>query len=459
MNATSNSKIKKDTALEQRHNFFDTALSGVDFKIKEAIDKELVRQQNSIELIASENIVSYAVMEAQGSVMTNKYAEGYARRRYYNGCDHVDTVEEIAIERAKKMFGCQFANVQPHSGSQANQAVFFALLKPGDTILGMSLDAGGHLTHGAPPNESGKWFNAVQYGVKREDYLIDYDEVERLALEHKPKMIIAGASAYPRQIDFKRFRSIADKVGAYLMADVAHYAGLIVGGVYANPFPYAHVVTTTTHKTLRGPRGGMVLTNDETVAKKINSAVFPGLQGGPLMHVIAAKAVAFGEALHPTYKQYIKDVSDNAKVLAKTLITGGLDVLTGGTECHMVLIDLRNKGVTGKDVANGLDEIGITCNKNGVPFDDQKFTITSGIRLGTPAATTRGFGAREFRLVGDVICRYVDGLADYQNKGPARQKQFDKLCETLKAEIKELCDQFPIYGFKEETPEQALQKE
>ena len=401
---------------------------------------ELRRQQQEIELIASENIVSRAVLEAQGSVMTNKYAEGYPGRRYYGGCQYVDIAEELAIDRAKQLFGCGFANVQPNSGSQANQAVMLALAKPGDTILGMSLDAGGHLTHGARPNMSGKWFNAVQYGLDLDTGLIDYDQVAALAEEHKPRLIIAGGSAYSRTIDFARFRQIADSVGAHLWVDMAHFAGLVAAGVHPSPFPHAHVATTTTHKTLRGPRGGMVLTNDEDIAKKINSAVFPGLQGGPLMHVIAAKAVAFGEALQPEFKSYMNAVAENAKVLAQTVIEGGMQIVSGGTDTHLMLVDLRPKGVTGKAAETALGRAFITCNKNGVPNDPQKPAITSGIRLGTPAATTRGFGPAEFREVGRLIVRVVDGLAQAGDEGDTSGIE-----QAVKDDVVELTRRFPIY--------------
>jgi len=419
--------------------FFSTSLEEKDQDIYKSIRKELVRQQNQIELIASENIVSQAVLDAQGSIMTNKYAEGYPAKRYYCGCDYVDIAENLAIERAKKLFGCDFANVQPNSGSQANQGVYTALAKPGDTILGMSLDAGGHLTHGAKPNQSGKWFNSVQYGVRKEDALIDYDEVERLAKEHKPKIIVAGASAYPRIIDWEKFRNIADSVDAYLFVDMAHYAGLIAGGAYPNPVPYAHVVTTTTHKTLRGPRGGMILTNDEQIAKKINSAIFPGIQGGPLMHVIAAKAVCFGEALSPDFRQYARDVADNAKILAEELVKGGLDIVSGGTDSHIVLVDLRPKGLTGNIVSESLERSAMTCNKNAIPFDPEKRAVTSGIRLGTPAATTRGFGEEEFRMVAKLMVEVFDGLAENGEEGNSKIEQ------SVRARVKELCDKFPIY--------------
>ncbi|MEM6482423.1 MAG: serine hydroxymethyltransferase, partial [Pseudomonadota bacterium] len=383
--------------------FFTETLTTRDPEIANAMEAELGRQRDEIELIASENIVSAAVMEAQGGVMTNKYAEGYSGRRYYGGCQYVDVAETLAIERACKLFDCDFANVQPNSGSQANQGVFQALLKPGDTILGMSLDAGGHLTHGAAPNQSGKWFNPIQYGVKRDTLEVDYDQIAALAEEHKPQMIIAGGSAIPRQLDFAKFREIADSVGAWLLADVAHFAGLIAAGEYPNPFPHVHVATTTTHKTLRGPRGGMILTNDEALAKKFNSAIFPGIQGGPLMHVIAAKAVAFGEALRPEFKTYIQQVITNAQALADQLHKGGLETVTHGTDTHVMLVDLRPKGVKGNATEKALGRAHITCNKNGVPFDDEKPMVTSGIRLGTPAGTTRGFGEEEFRQIADWI--------------------------------------------------------
>jgi glycine hydroxymethyltransferase len=391
--------------------FFAEPLAERDPEIAASIADELDRQRFEIELIASENIVSRAVLEAQGSVLTNKYAEGYPGRRYYGGCQFVDVAETLAIERACKLFGCGFANVQPHSGAQANQAVFFALMQPGDTFMGLDLAAGGHLTHGSPANQSGKWFKVAPYTVRKEDQRIDYDAVEELANEHKPKLIIAGGSAIPRQIDFARFRAIADQVGAYLMVDMAHFAGLVAGGQHPNPIEHAHVVTTTTHKTLRGPRGGMILTNDEGIAKKVNSAIFPGLQGGPLMHVIAAKAVAFGEALRPDFADYAANVVSNAQVLAETLMKGGLDIVTGGTDTHLMLVDLRPKGVTGKDAEAALGRAHITCNKNGIPFDPQPPTVTSGVRLGTPAGTTRGFGAAEFAEVGGMIVEVVDALA------------------------------------------------
>jgi glycine hydroxymethyltransferase len=419
--------------------FFSASLADSDPELASSIRRELARQQDQVELIASENIVSSAVLEAQGSVLTNKYAEGYPGRRYYGGCEIVDIAEQLAIDRARALFGCTYANVQPHSGAQANQAVFMALLQPGDTILGMSLAAGGHLTHGASVNQSGKWFNAVQYGVRREDALIDYDQVRDLAREHKPKLIIAGGSAYPRVIDFARFREIADEVGAYLMVDMAHYAGLIAGGVYPNPVPHAHVTTTTTHKTLRGPRGGMILSNDEALGKKINSAVFPGLQGGPLMHVIAAKAVAFGEALRPDFKTYARDVVDNARALASRLVEGGVDIVSGGTDSHIVLVDLRPKGLTGKAAEASLEHAGMTCNKNGIPFDPEKPMVTSGVRLGTPAATTRGFGTAEFMLVGELITEVLDGLAANNSGDNAAVEA------KVRGRIHDLCGRFPIY--------------
>ncbi len=419
--------------------FFTTPLSTSDPELFGSITSELGRQRDEIELIASENIVSVAVMQAQGSVLTNKYAEGYAGRRYYGGCQYVDIAENLAVERAKQLFGCEFANVQPHSGSQANQGVFQALIKPGDTILGMSLDAGGHLTHGAKPNQSGKWFNAVQYGVRKADNLLDYDQVEALAREHQPKLIIAGGSAIPRQIDFARMREIADMVGAYLLVDMAHFAGLVAAGEHPSPFPHAHVATTTTHKTLRGPRGGMILTNDEGIAKKVNSAIFPGIQGGPLMHVIAAKAVAFGEALRPEFKDYIKQVVINAAALSDQLIKGGLDTVTHGTDTHVVLVDLRPKGVKGNATEKALGRAHLTCNKNGVPFDPEKPTVTSGIRLGSPAGTTRGFGEAEFRQIADWIIEIVDGLAVNGEDGNGAVEV------KVKDEVAALCARFPIY--------------
>ncbi|WP_417463551.1 serine hydroxymethyltransferase [Kordiimonas sp.] len=419
--------------------FFSAHLSETDPDLLASLDGELKRQQDQIELIASENIVSRAVLEAQGSVMTNKYAEGYAGRRYYQGCHHVDIAESLAIERAKKLFNAGFVNVQPHSGAQANGAVMLALTKPGDTIMGMSLDAGGHLTHGAAPALSGKWFNAVQYGVRREDALIDYDQVAEMALEHKPTIIIAGGSAYPRFIDFKRFREIADSVGALLMVDMAHFAGLVAGGAHPNPVEFADVVTTTTHKTLRGPRGGMILTNREDIAKKINSAVFPGLQGGPLMHVIAAKAVAFGEALRPEFKEYAAQVVKNAKVLAARLKENGFDIVSGGTDTHVVLVDLRPKGITGKAADEALERARMTCNKNGVPFDPEKPFITSGIRVGTPAGTTRGFAEAEFTEIADMMTEVLDGLA-------ANGENNDAAEESVRKKVAVLCERFPIYS-------------
>ncbi len=419
--------------------FFTKSLADSDPDLFQSITDELGRQRDEIELIASENIVSRAVMEAQGSVMTNKYAEGYPGRRYYGGCQFVDVAENLAIERACELFDCGFANVQPNSGSQANQGVFTALLKPGDTILGMSLDAGGHLTHGAAPNQSGKWFNAIQYGVRKEDNLLDYDQVQALATEHKPKLIIAGGSAIPRQIDFAKMREIADSVGAYLHVDMAHFAGLVAAGEHPSPFPHAHVATTTTHKTLRGPRGGMILTNDEALAKKFNSAIFPGIQGGPLMHVIAAKAVAFGEALRPEFKTYQQNVIRNAQALSDQLIKGGLDTVTHGTDTHVVLVDLRPKGVKGNATEKALGRAHITCNKNGVPFDPEKPMVTSGIRLGTPAGTTRGFGEEEFRQIADWIIEVTDGLAANGEDGNGAVE------DKVRAEVAELCARFPIY--------------
>ena len=418
--------------------FFNARLAETDDAINKAIHDELRRQQEQIELIASENMVSQAVIDAAGSVLTNKYAEGYPGRRYYGGCEFVDVAENLAIERAKKLFDCAYANVQAHSGSQANQSVMLALLKPGDTIMGMSLACGGHLTHGAAPNLSGKWFNAVQYGVRRDDHLVDFDEVEKLAAEHKPKLIIAGGSAYPRVIDFARFRKIADSVGAYLMVDMAHFAGLVAAGIHPSPLPHAHVVTTTTHKTLRGPRGGMVLSNDEDIGKKINSATFPGLQGGPLMHVIAAKAVAFGEALQPDFKTYIQAVVDGARTLAKTIVDRGLAVVSGGTDTHLMLVDLRPKKLTGKAAEASLERAHITCNKNGVPFDPEKPTITSGVRLGTPASTTRGFRNEEWKTVGNLICDVLDGLHENPDDNGAAEA-------AVRQKVGTLCRRFPIY--------------
>ncbi len=419
--------------------FFTEKLATRDPALHAAMQDELTRQRKEIELIASENIVSAAVMEAQGGVMTNKYAEGYPGRRYYGGCQHVDVAENLAIERAKQLFNCEYANVQPNSGSQANQGVFQALLQPGDTILGMSLDAGGHLTHGAKPNQSGKWFNAIQYGVRQQDSLLDYEQLAELAAEHQPKMIIAGGSAIPRIIDFARMREIADSVGAYLLVDMAHFAGLVAAGLYPSPFPHAHVATTTTHKTLRGPRGGMIVTNDEAIAKKCNSAIFPGIQGGPLMHVIAGKAVAFGEALRPEFKTYQEQVVKNAQALADQLMKGGLDIVTGGTDSHLMLVDLRPKGVKGNATEVALGRAHITCNKNGIPFDPEKPMVTSGIRLGSPAGTTRGFGEGEFRQIADWIVEVVDGLAANGEDGNAEVEA------KVRAEVEAMCDRFPIY--------------
>jgi glycine hydroxymethyltransferase len=429
-----------DTSRASSHSrFFGASLEQADPELAAAIRAELKREQDGIELIASENIVSAAVLEAQGSVLTNKYAEGYPGKRYYGGCGPADLAENLAIERAKKLFDAGFVNVQANSGSQANQSVFLALIQPGDTILGMSLAAGGHLTHGAAPNLSGKWFNAVQYGVRREDGLLDYEELESLAHQHKPKLIIAGGSAYPRFIDFERFRKIADAVGAFFMVDMAHFAGLVAAGIYPSPLPHAHVVTTTTHKTLRGPRGGMVLTNHEDITKKINSAIFPGLQGGPLMHVIAAKAVAFGEALRPDFKAYQEAVVENAKALSASLVAQGLAIVTGGTDSHLLLVDLRPKRVTGKAAEASLERAHITANKNAIPFDPEKPFITSGVRLGTPAATTRGFGVAEFEEVGGMIGEVLDGLAKSNDGGNATIEQ------AVGQRVKALCARFPIY--------------
>tara|TARA_A100001011_G_scaffold384316_1_gene456770 strand:- start:1323 stop:2615 length:1293 start_codon:yes stop_codon:yes gene_type:complete len=425
--------------LLRNDDFFSGALRNTDPELFDSIDKELRRQRDEIELIASENITSLAVMQAQGSVMTNKYAEGYSGRRYYGGCQYVDLAEDLAIKRACELFDCSFANVQPNSGSQANQAVFLALLQPGDKFLAMDLNSGGHLTHGAKPNQSGKWFEAVHYGVKKETNEIDYDQVQSLAEQHRPKLIIAGGSAVPRQINFEKFRTIADSIGAYLHVDMAHFAGLVAAKEHPNPVTFADVVTTTTHKTLRGPRGGLILTNSEELSKKFNSAIFPGLQGGPLMHVIAAKAVAFYEALQPEFRQYQKSVIANAKCLGETLLDGGLELVTNGTDTHLLLVDLRPKNVSGRDTEKALGRANITCNKNGIPFDPQKPTITSGIRLGTPAGTTRGFGEVEFKTIGEWIIKVVDGLAILgpQNNG--------KLEEEVKREVVELCGNFPIY--------------
>jgi glycine hydroxymethyltransferase len=420
--------------------YFHNDLTTQDPAVMGAIAHELNRQQDQIELIASENIVSKAVLEAQGSVLTNKYAEGYPGKRYYGGCEYVDEVEKLAIERAKQLFNCAFANVQPHSGANANQAVFFTLLQPGDTYMGMDLACGGHLTHGSPANQSGKWFKVIPYGVREDNHLIDMDQVEALAKEHKPKLIIAGASNYSRHIDFKKFREIADSIGAYLFVDMAHYAGLVAGGVYPDPLPHAHVVTTTTHKTLRGPRGGLILSNDEALGKKINSAVFPGLQGGPLMHVIAGKAVAFGEALQPEFKAYAKQVVLNAQALAATLVSRGLAIVSGGTDSHVMSVDLRPKGQTGKGTEAALEAAFITCNKNGIPFDPQPFTITSGVRLGTPAGTTRGFREAEFITIGNLIADVVDGMAS--NSGAADEAVQAKVRE----QVLKLTKAFPIYG-------------
>ncbi len=421
------------------HRFFSAPLAETDPALAAVLRAELARQQDGIELIASENIVSAAVLEAQGSVLTNKYAEGYPGRRYYGGCAEVDVAEQLAIDRAKQLFGCGFVNVQPHSGAQANQAVMLATVKPGDTILGMSLAAGGHLTHGAAPNLSGKWFRAIQYGVRREDGLLDYEELERLARAEHPRMIVAGGSAYPRAIDFARIRRVADEVGAIFLVDMAHYAGLVAAGLYPSPIPHAQVVTTTTHKTLRGPRGGMILTNDEDLAKKINSAVFPGLQGGPLMHVIAGKAAAFGEALRPEFRTYQKAVLENARTLGATLRELGCDIVTGGTDCHLVLVDLRPKNTTGKAAEASLERALITANKNAIPFDPAKPAITSGIRLGSPAATTRGFGAAEFRQVGEMINQVLEGLSRSNDGGNAAAEQ------AVAARVRELCVRYPIY--------------
>ena len=421
-------------------DFWSASVGDTDPALAASLSQEMTRQQTQIELIASENIVSRAVLEAQGSVLTNKYAEGYAGRRYYGGCEYVDIAEELAVERAKALYGAEYVNVQPHSGAQANGAVMLATMAPGDTFLGMDLAHGGHLSHGAAPNISGKWFNAVHYGVRRQDGVIDYDQAAELAAEHQPKVVIAGGSAYPREIDFAKFREIADSVGALLWVDMAHFSGLVAGGVHANPLDHADVVTTTTHKTLRGPRGGMILTNDMDLAKKFRSAVFPGLQGGPLMHVIAAKAVAFGEALQPSFKVYSRQVVDNAQALAGRLVEHGLEISTGGTDTHLMVVDLTPKGVTGKEAEDALERAGITCNKNSIPFDPLKPTITSGIRLGTPAATTRGFGTTEFELVGDLIARVLDGLAEKGEEGNAETEA------AVRQDVLDLCQRFPIYG-------------
>ncbi len=424
----------------QTSRFFKSHLSETDPELFGAIQKEFGRQQHEIELIASENIVSQAVLDAAGSVLTNKYAEGYPGKRYYGGCQFVDIAEELAIDRAKKLFGCNFANVQPNSGSQANQGVFQALAKPGDTILGLSLAAGGHLTHGAPVNQSGKWFKAVHYSVKPDTHLIDIEEVRKLAHEHKPRIIIAGGSAYPRKIDFAGFRAIADEVGAHFLVDMAHFAGLVAAGMYPSPFPHAHVVTTTTHKTLRGPRGGMILTNDEGLAKKFNSAIFPGIQGGPLMHVIAAKAVAFGEALKPDFKIYIKNVMDNARAMGEVLVQNGFALVSGGTDTHLILVDLRPKNLTGNIAEKSLGRAHITCNKNGIPFDPAKPMVTSGIRLGSPAGTTRGFGVAEFQEIGRLITEVLDGLSKNGETGNGAVEA------AVKAKAEALCARFPIYA-------------
>ncbi|MGB1296638.1 MAG: serine hydroxymethyltransferase [Psychrobium sp.] len=430
--------MKSNYSSFELEHFFASGLAATDGAVQMAIDLENKRQEQQIELIASENIVSKAVMQAQGSALTNKYAEGYPGRRYYGGCEYVDIVEQLAIDRAKQIFGCEYVNVQPHSGAQANGSVFQALLTPGDTILGMSLDAGGHLTHGARPAQSGKWFNAIQYGVRESDLAIDFDQVLELAREHKPKLIIAGGSAIPREIDFKRFREIADEVGAYLMVDMAHIAGLIATNHHQNPLPYADVVTTTTHKTLRGPRGGMILTNSEEIAKKVNSAVFPGLQGGPLMHVIAGKAVALGEALEPEFHSYISQVITNAKALANTLISRGCDIVTGGTDTHLMLVDLRPKGLKGNAAEQSLERAGITCNKNGIPFDPEKPMITSGIRLGTPAGTSRGFSEEDFIQIGHWIGDVLDGLVNNPEDNSAEEQRVLGL-------VQELCNKYPLY--------------
>ena len=419
-------------------SFFNNTLADTDPEVAAAISDEMIRQQDQIEMIASENIVSNAVLEAQGSVLTNKYAEGYSGRRYYGGCEHMDVVETLAIERAKKLFNCSFVNVQPHSGAQANQAVFLALLQPGDTVLGMSLEAGGHLTHGARPNLSGKWFNAVQYGVDKQTGQVNFDDVQALAEEHRPKLIVAGASAYPRELDFAAFRRVADSVGALLMVDMAHISGLVAAGVHQSPLPHAHIVTSTTHKTLRAARGGIILSNDETLGKKINSAVFPGLQGGPLMHAIAGKAVAFGEALKPQFGTYIQNVVSNARVLGEVLLDRGVDLVSGGTDTHLVLVDLRPKGLTGDITEISLENAGITCNKNGVPFDPEKPMVTSGVRLGTPAGTTRGFGEGEFRKIGHFIGDVLDGLASNRNDNSDIEAR-------VRSDVRGLCRAFPIY--------------
>ncbi|MGD9664108.1 MAG: serine hydroxymethyltransferase [Novosphingobium sp.] len=419
--------------------FWGDSLAQADPEVADAIGKELNRQRTKIELIASENIASKAVLEATGSVFTNKYAEGYPGKRYYGGCDYADVVETLAIERAKKLFGCDFANVQPNSGSQMNQAVFLALLQPGDSFMGLDLNSGGHLTHGSPVNMSGKWFNPVPYGVRMDDELLDMEQVERLAQEHKPKLIIAGGTAYSRHWDFEKFRAIADSVGAYLMVDMSHFSGLVAGGAHPSPFPHAHVVTSTTHKSLRGPRSGIVLTNDEAIAKKVNSAVFPGMQGGPLVHVIAAKAVAFGEALRPEFRDYAARIVDNARALATSLEDAGLRIVSGGTDNHLMLVDLTAKDVTGKAAEKGLDRAWLTCNKNGIPFDTRSPFVTSGVRLGTPAGTTRGFGVEEFRKIGALIAEVVDGMARNGDEGDGQVE------ERVRAQVEELCSAFPVY--------------
>jgi glycine hydroxymethyltransferase len=421
------------------NRFWNDTLAQADPEIAEAVANELKRQRNKIELIASENIASKAVLEATGSVFTNKYAEGYPGKRYYGGCDYADVVETLAIERAKKLFGCQFANVQPNSGSQMNQAVFLALLQPGDTFMGLDLNSGGHLTHGSPVNMSGKWFKPVAYGVRQDDERIDMDEVARIARENKPKLIIAGGTAYSRIWDFPRFREIADEVGAYLMVDMSHFSGLVAGGEHPSPFPHAHVVTSTTHKSLRGPRSGIILTNEEDLAKKFNSAVFPGMQGGPLMHVVAAKAVAFGEALRPEFKTYAKNVVENARALAASVEEHGLRIVSGGTDNHLMLVDLTAKDVTGKAAEKGLDRAWLTCNKNGIPFDTRSPFVTSGVRLGTPAGTTRGFGPEEFRKVGALIAEVVEGLSRNGEEGDGQVE------ERVRAQVEELCQSFPVY--------------
>jgi glycine hydroxymethyltransferase len=431
--------MNQQTQAASERRFFSAPLAETDPELAAAIRAELDRQEDGIELIASENIVSAAVLEAQGSVLTNKYAEGYPGRRYYGGCVYVDVAENLAIERARTLFGCAYANVQPHSGAQANQAVFLALLQPGDTVLGMSLAAGGHLTHGAAPNLSGKWFRPVQYGVRRDDGILDYNELERLARTEKPKLIIAGGSAYPRFIDFPRIRCVADEIGAHFMVDMAHFAGLVAADLFPSPLPHAHVVTTTTHKTLRGPRGGMILSNDPELGRKINAAVFPGLQGGPLMHVIAGKAAAFGEALRPEFRQYQKAVQDNARVLAETLKQQGLDIVSGGTDSHLMLVDLRPKRVTGKAAEASLERARITANKNAIPFDPEKPAITSGVRLGSPAATTRGFGTDEFRQVGLMINEVLEGI------GRSNDGANDTVEQAVGARVKQLCARFPLY--------------